>query len=1052
MDLEKQILSDVTVHMKYSRFDKLRNRRENWSEVMHRNMVMHIKRYPELANEIREVYEFAKRREVLPSMRSAQFAGKPIEITPSRIFNCSYVAADDHRVFSEIMFLLLGGTGCGYSVQSHHVEKLPEITRPNPSRTRRYLIGDSIEGWADAIKVLMKSYFFGGSTIRFDYSDIRKKGSELITSGGKAPGPEPLKFCIEQITALLDKKETNSKLTPLEVHDIICYIADAVLAGGIRRAALISLFSATDEQMIVAKSNWKVGSWSFAYSDGPVNEVGETGQVQQVHEDPVTGEKYYDLIVENVEQPGYEPYSGPVYWISEKDLQRLRDDGTLPWYTIHPQRGRANNSIILLRHRLTKKYFKKLWKQIELSGSGEPGIYLTNDKELGTNPCVTADTWVLTSEGPRQVSDLLDNPFTAIVDGKPYQSTAFWSTGIKDVYSLETSRGYSLKLTGNHEVKIKEGDSFRWVAVEDLEPGDSVCIGKHTELESWKGRGTFGEGWLVGSVLGDGCHNPEKYQSLVRYWGKSADEMAEYAHGLIKDLPFENRSDFNGPQERNKTNDSIDVQCQALTQLCNYYLTHDKEVTTAIEETSSEFHRGFLQGLFDADGSVQGTAQKGISVRLSQSNTETLQLAQRMLGRLGIASTLYRERHPAGYRSMPDGKGGSREYWCEATHELVVSRENINRFEEMISFREPEKRAKLEVLLSERVRAPYSDKWTTEAVSITLAGREEVFDCTVDEVHEFDANGLQVHNCGEISLKSCGFCNLCEINASDISSQEELEARVKAAAFLGTLQASYTDFHYLRAIWQRNAEKEALLGISFTGIASGCLDDLDLEKAAEVAKEENARVAKLLGINPAARLNCVKPSGTTSLVVGSSSGIHGWHAPYYIRRLRVGKNEAIYRYLAEKLPELVKDEYFRPHDTAVIEIPQKAPEGAAFRSEGPIALLERVARFSNEWVKPGHRSGDNTHNVSATISVKEDEWEEVGEWMWENRAVYNGLSVLPYDGGTYKQTPFEEITKEKYEELIGLLHEIDLDQVIEESDNTDLKGEVACGPSGCDVI
>jgi ribonucleoside-diphosphate reductase alpha chain len=578
---------------------------------------MHIERYPKLRKEIMEAYEYVYAKKVLPSMRSLQFGGKPIEISPNRIYNCAYLPIDDYRAFGETMFLLLGGTGVGYSVQKHHVEKLPEIRKPNLDRTRRFLIADSIEGWADAVKALVKSYFQGTSKLKFDFSDIRPKGARLVTSGGKAPGPQPLKECLIKVQGILDAKHDGESLSPIEVHDMVCHIADAVLAGGIRRAALISLFSADDEDMIACKS----GNW---------------------------------------------------------------------WET-NPQRGRANNSAALMRHKLTKSFIMNLWKRVELSGAGEPGIYLTNDKDWGTNPC------------------------------------------------------------------------------------------------------------------------------------------------------------------------------------------------------------------------------------------------------------------------------------CE------------------------------------------------------------------------------------IALRPFQFCNLCEVNASDIESQQDFEDRVKAAAFIGTLQAGYTEFHYLRPIWQRTTEKDALIGVSMTGIGSGTVLGYDMTAAAEIVKQENSRVAKILGINESARTTTVKPAGTTSLALGTSSGIHAWHNDYYIRRVRVGKNEAIYTYLATNHPELIEDEYFRPHDTAVISIPQKAPKGAIMRTESPFALLDRIKKVHLDWVKPGHRTGNNTHNVSATVSLKAEEWDMAGDWMWQNRQHYNGLSVLPYDGGTYVQAPFEDCTESTYNEMMLTLKDIDLSKIVELSDDTDLSGELACAGGACEI-
>ena len=613
----RDILSDITVHMKYARYLPEKERRETWTEIVDRNKAMHVKKYPELEDEINGAYEMVYNKKVLPSMRSMQFGGKPIEVAPNRIYNCAFAPVDDWQVFSEVMFLLLGGTGVGYSVQKHHVEKLPPIQKPTSKRSRRFLVNDSIEGWADSVKALVQSYFKGGSRLRFDYSDIRPKGSRLITSGGKAPGSQPLKECLVKLQGMFEAKENGDKLTTIEAHDMICYIADAVLAGGIRRAALISLFSADDLEMIAAKT----GNW---------------------------------------------------------------------WETA-PQRGRANNSVVLLRHRITKEYFQDLWERVKESGSGEPGFYFSNDKDWGTNPC------------------------------------------------------------------------------------------------------------------------------------------------------------------------------------------------------------------------------------------------------------------------------------CE------------------------------------------------------------------------------------IALRPYQFCNLTEVNVSDVDNQYELNTRVKSAAFIGTLQAGYSDFHYLRDVWQSTTEKEALVGVSMTGIASGKVLNLNTTEASEVVKKENERVASIIGINKAARTTTVKPAGTTSLTLGTSSGIHAWHNDYYIRRLRVGKNEAIYTYLALYHPDMVEDEYFRPHDTAVISVPQKAPEGAILRTESALQLLKRVAKVSTEWVKPGTRNGQNTHNVSATISIKEAEWADVGEWMWDNRDVYNGLSVLPFDGGTYRQAPFEDCSKETYEAMLKALEEIDLTKVIEIEDNTDLAGEVACGGGACEI-
>jgi ribonucleoside-triphosphate reductase len=301
MNISQEILSDIVVYNKYAKYVPSKQRRETWEELVTRNKKMHLAKFPDLKDEIEETYKLVYDKKVLPSMRSLQFAGKPIQINNSRIFNCSYLPIDDWRSFSEIMFLLLSGCGVGYSVQNHHIEKLPEVRIPK--KTRRFLVGDSIEGWADAVKVLMKAYF-GLSTTKpiFDFRDIRPKGAELITVGGKAPGPEPLKECLFQIQKVLDRKEDGTPLKPIEAHDIICHIADAVLSGGIRRAALISLFDLHDNEMLTCKH----GSW----------------------------------------------------------------------WELNAQRGRANNSAVVIRSKVTKDDFNELWGKIVASNSGEPGVFL----------------------------------------------------------------------------------------------------------------------------------------------------------------------------------------------------------------------------------------------------------------------------------------------------------------------------------------------------------------------------------------------------------------------------------------------------------------------------------------------------------------------------------------------------------------------------------------------------------------------------------------------------------------------------------------------------
>ena len=323
MELASKIMSDITIYMKYAKWLPEALRKETWEEIVYRNRDMHLNKLKEMGygemseyyTKVVDIYEnYVLPFKILPSMRSMQYAGKAIEVSPNSIYNCSYMPVDSVECFHEAMFLLMNGTGLGYSVQQHHVRQLPEIKQPNKDRTRKIVIQDSIIGWADAVKELFRSYT-GELTQRprFIYDDIRPKGARLKTRGGRAPGPEPLRECMVKVENILQTKEDGEQLSTLECHDIMCHLADAVTAGGNRRAALIALFSADDAHMM----NCKAGQ----------------------------------------------------FW--EKN----------------PQRQRANNSVVLLRHRIKKDFFDKIWDRIEAGGSGEPGIYLTNDKDWGTNPC-----------------------------------------------------------------------------------------------------------------------------------------------------------------------------------------------------------------------------------------------------------------------------------------------------------------------------------------------------------------------------------------------------------------------------------------------------------------------------------------------------------------------------------------------------------------------------------------------------------------------------------------------------------------------------------------
>jgi ribonucleoside-triphosphate reductase len=616
MNRSNKFLSELVAYRTYAKHLSAFNRRESLEETLNRNLTMYLEKYPKLSRDIIKAFKQVHDFNVMPSMRSLQFGGEAIFRNNVRLFNCSFANITYPRIFAEALFLLLSGTGFGYSVQKHHINQLPPIKKPKEEGI--YIVHDSIEGWAEALNQLMSAYFYGAIRPIFDFSKVRQKGSYLVTTGAKAPGPDPLKRMLEKVEELL-RLSIGRKLGSLEVHDTICLIADCVLSGGIRRAALICLFDRTDNSMLTSKH----GSW---------------------------WEKY-------------------------------------------PHRARANNSAVLPRHETTYEEFKNVFDMCVASNAGEPGFLFTNDLDWGTNPCA------------------------------------------------------------------------------------------------------------------------------------------------------------------------------------------------------------------------------------------------------------------------------------------------------------------------------------------------------------------------EIGLQSNQFCNLTTTNLTGIKNEKDFHNRVYAAALLGTLQAGFTDFPYLSDKWRTVTESEALIGCSFTGIADAKnLSAEDLQKAAKLVLEVNEKYARKIGTNLAARTTAIKPEGTASCVLGSSSGIHARHSEFYLRRVRMNKDDELARYLMKVVPELVEDDVFSPSGV-VVTIPQESPEGSIVRqSETALNLFDRVKHYYNNWVLPGHRDGANTHNISCTINYKPEEVTILLENLWKDRFQYAAVSLLPFSDTIYQQAPFEDCNKEIFEKYNKMIKEVDLTKVLEMEDNTNRAEQLACSGGVCEIV
>lgn len=806
-----QELQNYTFVSKYARWLEDKNRRETWKEAVERvkNMMHTMYADKNISEDINWAYDMMYKKKVLGSQRCLQFGGEPILKRNSKLYNCTASYCDRLRFFQECFWLLLCGSGTGFSVQKHHVAKLPSLEHNVPAdQGTVYLIEDSIEGWADALGALLSSYFskpvegfekYKNCHILFDYSEIRPQGSPLSSGVGKAPGFEPLAKGLEKIRALLDRcvASGQKKLRPIDAYDIVMHSSDAVLSGGVRRSASLALFSPDDEEMAKAK----------------------TGN----------------------------------------------------WYIENPQRARSNNSALLLKDQTKLEDFKALMESVK--EFGEPGFIWGDSTEMVFNPCVVANSTVVTDRGVKMVSELINKSFNAIVDGVSYPSyKGFWHTGKKQVIELEFKSGRTLRVTPNHKIMTTIG----WKEAGDINFGERVVINNHRsynlldsilnfESNDWK------RGYLLGLFLGDGNHN--KGSAELRWWGESKEEYRKQAYLMLDEIGYTNN-------HHNSEQNSVAVYSSIRSKtLMDFALEKDCMVGTSKrlskESVCGSWNHisGLIAGYFDADGTVLVNNVKGSSLRISSVQLENLQNLQIGLNALGIYSKIYKNRRLEGERAMPDGKGGTKNYFCQTSHELVISSENIVRFAKYIPIRNEQKIEKLNTIISNYKRMPNRTNFIDTLVNKTIVGDLDVYDCTVEEIHAFDNDAVYVHNCVEISMwpvneknGESGWqgCNLSTINCSSIEDEEDFYDRCKVAAIIGTLQAGFTKLEYLGKNSEEIFEREALLGVSMTGIMEKhelILTEKVLKAGAKIAVETNKELAKKIGINQAARVTCLKPEG-----------------------------------------------------------------------------------------------------------------------------------------------------------------------------------------------
>jgi intein/homing endonuclease len=962
-----QLASDLKYYLDYSRWIDDENRTETWEDSVNRVMNMHREKYSQFLSNPRfvELFEKAenayKERLVLGSQRALQFGGEPIIRHNARLYNCTATYVNRVRSFQEIMYLLLCGCGVGFSVQYKHINKLPNLVKRTKG-TKTFVVPDSIEGWSDAFGILVSSYVEEGKETPFtEYQgyEIRfdlsliRPEGAMISGGFKAPGPE-----------------------------------------GLRKSLL------KGEELIERNLNQGVNVMK-----------------------PIMAYDFIMYMADAVLSGGVRR-SATICLFSPEDNEMINAK-VGNWYYENPQRGRSNNSAVINRNTTTKEQFNSIFTSIK--DFGEPGFYFVDDEDQVTNPCVTKDTTVMTNEGVFTVEDLIGVKKKIVVNGEEHDmmSDGFWKTGEKDVYKLTTNKGYQLRLTENHKVlTVNSLNVETWKELKDINIGDKVKLNKNIGYV-WgnQDNSEFEKGWLLGNLIGDGTFDKES--ALLKYWNES--NVKEIAKTYLNNN-FKTYQEFSAEEN----NDGIvSIGSVKLKEFANQFgvRNNDKLPNKKLEQQSSKFYEGFISGLIDADGTIHNDTNKGdYNIRLNQSNVELLNIVQRMLLRLGIVSTLYKNRRKEGFRQLPDGNGGLKEYYCKSNHDLQISKTNVREFNQRIKLNSKKQSLVIEMLDKYK---PYSEYFNDVVSSIEYDGFEDVYDVNVEDVHRFDANGIIVHNCVEIGLypqieingkTEYGFqgCNLTEGNGGMCTTEDKFYEACESLAILGTLQAGYADFPYLGDITESIFRGEALLGCSFTGWMANPHIMMNPEiqrKGAEIVKKVNQELAEIIGINPASRTTCVKPSGNASVLLKSPSGCHGDHAPRYFRVMQINKQSEIGKYLNEEHSYLIEESVWSSNKTDYVAyIPVMANKNAKFKKDlVGMNQLEVVKTIQNNWVEYGTNHERNVqpylrHSVSNTVELDYSDYDMVEDYLFNNRYDFAAVSFLPLTGDKdFNQAPFTSV-------------------------------------------
>jgi intein/homing endonuclease len=1053
---DPKAVSDYIHASKYARFRPELGRREVYSETVDRVEDMHVGRFPELRDEIKWAFGLVREQKVLPSMRSMQFGGDAVLNVHNRIYNCSYSLVDRMEAFSEAMFLLLCGCGVGYSVQFDHVEKLPPLVFIDPKRIRHHVVQDSIEGWADALRALVTSYQ-SGEYVEFSYHLVRPAGAPLKTSGGRAPGHVKLKGSLEHVRRVLDGAQ-GRKLKPIECHRIMCHAADAVLSGGIRRCLPAGTLVHAERGLVPIEDITVGDRVRTSKGWSPVSEVIDQGVQPLVRVNTQTG------TFKCTGGHRVAVLRSPTEYVFKRADELCADDRLVfpehilpgrktalpPWEYLRNDHDTRSVDITVPPLDAAMAWFIGL-----LHGDGY--VHVNRKSNDGGSNFVSLAMNAVDTETPEVVRRC---------------HAAFGRFGVASTdYNVDGENTRVVRASGRQLAlyfeKFKTPNTSLEVPAFILNGTPEIRGAYLAGLFDSDGGARNRPVLLCGSVYPNFLRQLQAvYASLgiptqlVKNRDATEDgRQALYHLNLVGELP---RAVFKQYVEPHAVKRIV----EEYTSQNDYGYPGEWIVNSELDYNRkwAPARRQMTVGAYERCGGERGPflpiTVYGVEATDELAHTYDLSVdeahefvAEGLLVHNSAMIALF-SLDDGEMMSAKTGNWFDREPWFQnANNSVALKRDEVRRKQFKRIFQMTREWGEPGFYFTSN-----HDHGTNPCCEI---GLDPVLVVDVEIKTKLAKRNIQV----QIGDKYTGwaFCNLCEINAAKLTSLEDFLIAARAAALIGTLQATYTKMSYIGWVSETVAERDALLGIGMTGMLDAphiaCNASYQRMAAAEV-RVWNVKYAAMLGIKPAARTTCVKPSGTTSLELGCvGSGHHPHHARRYIRRVTADELEFVFQAFRRINPHMCVR---KPDGKWVIEFPVMAPDGATVKADlGAVQFLEMVKSTQRNWVLPG--TGNSayspglTHNVSNTAQVKPDEWEQVAEYLWDNREFFAGVSMIQSTGDKdFAFAPHEEIVTEadevRWNAIVGNYKPVDYSALSEATDATDLSAEVACAGGACSII